>query len=126
MKKALAQVIARQLSDPRIEGMISITRVDCSPDLREAMVYVSILPEEVESKTLHGLRHANKHIHSKVKKLVALKIVPHLDFRLDSSLKRQAEVFDALRRSQEDQAADHSDIKPFDRPDSDHNTHKPD
>ena len=116
MKKALAEVIARRLSDPRIEGMISITRIDCSPDLRDCMVYVSVLPDHVQKKTLNGLRHAAPHIHHKVKQLVALKTVPHLDFRLDASLKKQAEVLDAIRKIQEDEdAVDDAAIKPFNR-----------
>ena len=97
LRKALAEVFARHLSDPRIIGMISMTRVDVSPDLKNAQVYVSILPEKYEKRTLAGLRHATRHIHALASKRLALKQVPHLDFRLDRSLKKEAGILDAIR-----------------------------
>lgn len=101
LKRVIAEVLQRRISDPRIEGLISITRVQVSPDLHDAYVYVSVLPEAKQKKTLAGLRHASRHIHSVVKKGVALRTVPHFDFRLDESIKKQAEVYDAIRRAAE-------------------------
>ncbi len=101
LKKALSQVFLRKLSDPRIEGMISITRVQVSPDLHDAFVYISVLPDKHQKKTLYGLRHAATYIHRLVSDEVAIKTVPHLDFRLDDSLKKQAVVFEALARARE-------------------------
>lgn len=95
--RSISGVLARQLSDPRIVGLISVTRVDVSADLRHATVYVSVLPENASSRAIHGLRHAAGYIHSLVCKAVAMKTVPHLDFRLDASLKKQAGVLRALR-----------------------------
>jgi len=96
MRKALAQVLQRKISDPRIRGMVSITEISISPDLKSARVYVSVLPDQYEKRTLAGLRAANRHIHGELKKLVAFRIVPHLDFRLDESLKKSSEIFDAI------------------------------
>ncbi|MFA9477210.1 30S ribosome-binding factor RbfA [Phycisphaerales bacterium AB-hyl4] len=101
LKRVIADVLHRRISDPRIEGMISITRVKVSPDLHNAFVYVSVLPEAKQKTTLAGLRHASRHIHSFVKKGVALRAVPHLDFRLDESIKKQAGIYDAIRRAAE-------------------------
>jgi ribosome-binding factor A len=97
LMRTIAQVLQRQISDPRIVGLVSITRVKVSPDMKEAYVYVSVMPQKYESKTLHGLRHATGHIHGLVCKLVALRQVPRLDFRLDESLKKQAAVELAIR-----------------------------
>lgn len=99
LKRAVATVLAHKLSDPRITGLISVTRISVSPDLHDAYVYVSVLPAEQERTTLYGLRHATRYIHSLVCKEVELKTVPHLEFRIDSSLKREADVFDAIRRA---------------------------
>lgn len=97
MRKALAQVLQRKISDPRIRGMVSITQVDISTDMKTAKILITVLPEQYEKRTLAGLRAGNRHIHSELKKLVAFRIVPHLDFRLDSSLKKTSEIMDAIQ-----------------------------
>ena len=101
LHRAVAEVLQRGLADPRIKGMVSVTRVETSPDLRHAHVYVSVLPEQYESRTIHGLRDATMHLQSEVKKRVALRLVPHLDFRLDETLKKQADVFAAINEGLE-------------------------
>ena len=96
LRKALAQVLQRKISDPRIRGMVSITDVDVSPDMKQATIAVSVLPEEYAKRTLAGLKAANRHIQSEVKKLVALRLVPHLKFELDSSLKQAEKIYEAI------------------------------
>lgn len=96
LRKALAQVLQRNISDPRIRGMVSITQVVISQDLKQAKVGVSVLPEEYAKRTVSGLKAASRHIHSEVMKLVALRVVPHLRFELDESLKQADEVFQAI------------------------------
>lgn len=111
IKRALAQTLSRDISDPRIEGLVSITDVDISPDLREARIGVSVLPDKYEKRTLAGLRAAAGHIHGRLKKRVDMRIVPHLNFVLDRQLKKQAEVLDALRHADDT-------VEPMDLPDS--------
>lgn len=101
LRKALAQVLQRKLSDPRIRGLVSITEVDVSPDMKTAKVAVSVLPEAYAKRTLAGLRAADRHIQGEVKKLVALRLVPHLRFELDDSLKKAEEVYDAIDQAQQ-------------------------
>ncbi|MEM6256798.1 MAG: 30S ribosome-binding factor RbfA [Planctomycetota bacterium] len=96
LRKALAQVLQRSISDPRIRGMVSITGVDVSPDMKQAKVCVSVLPEDYAKRTVAGLKAASRHIQSEVKKLVALRIVPHLRFELDDSLKQAEEIYQAI------------------------------
>src|SRR5688500_10661993 len=105
LKRAVSQVLSRGLSDPRIAGLVSVTRLEVSPDLHDAYVYVSVIPEKYEKRTLAGLRHASAHIHSMVFKAVDLKGVPRLDFRLDTGLKKEAAVLDAIRRGLSQEAA---------------------
>lgn len=101
MKRALSQVLQRDISDPRIEGLVSITEVKVAPDLSEAYISISVLPAEKQTKTLYGLRHAASHIHSKLNKHLRLRTIPQLQFRLDDSLKKQAEVMDAIHKAME-------------------------
>ncbi len=101
LKRAISQILASKIADPRIVGLISITKVTVSPDMHDAFVYVSVLPEKHQKRTLYGLQHATGHIFSLLKKAVALKTVPVLEFRLDDSIKRQAQVDQAIRRAGE-------------------------
>jgi len=97
LKRTVAMVIERDLSDPRIRGLVSVTRVDLSPDRRNLSVFVSVIPEEYEKRTLHGLRAATGHIQTRVAKKVQSRSIPVISFHLDTSLKRQAEVEKAIR-----------------------------
>ena len=96
LQKALAQVLQRKISDPRIRGLVSITGVDVSPDMKHATIAVSVLPEQYAKRTVAGLRAADRHIQGEVKKLVALRVVPHMRFELDASLKKAEEVYEAI------------------------------
>ncbi len=98
LMRVISRVLARRLSDPRIMGMVSITHVDVSPDWHCAQVYVSVLPDKYQQKSLHGLRHAAGHIHRLVCKEMAMRVVPRLEFRVDDSLKKQARVLDDIRK----------------------------
>ena len=122
MKRALSQVLQRDISDPRIEGLVSITDVKVAPDLSEAYVSVSVLPEDKQKRTLFGLRHAAGHIHSKLNKHLRLRTIPQLHFRLDESLKKQAEVFQAIDKAMEktgETASDTENQNPASGPESD-------
>lgn len=121
LQRAISQVLAKEISDPRIVGMVSITKVDVSPDMANAGVYVSILPAQYEKRTLAGLRHATTHIRNRVLKNVRLRQVPRLEFKLDTSLKKQAEVLadigEAVAREEQTQAQPHAlPDNPFDPP----------
>ena len=101
LQRVIADVIQRRMSDPRIRGVVSITQVKVSPDLRNATVFVSVMPQQHERVTLGGLEHAAGHIRSLVRKAVAMRTVPELSFKLDASLKKSAEVFEALERAKQ-------------------------
>ena len=96
LKRAVAQVLLRRVSDPRIVGMVSVTRVEVTPDMREATAYVSVMPEKYQARTIAGLQAAHRHIQSMTGKLVSFDM-PHLRFKLDEGLKKEAGVLDAIR-----------------------------
>jgi ribosome-binding factor A len=105
LQRAVQAVLSRGLNDPRIKGMITVTSVKVSPDLINATVNVSIHPEESAATTMKGLHAAARHIRSQMARHVEMRRVPDLAFKLDESLKKQAEVLAALdearRRSAE-------------------------
>lgn len=106
LKRQISSVLAQGLSDPRLEGgMISVTRVKASPDLHDAQVFVSIMPQKLEKRAMQALGHAARHIGHRVSDLVAMRTVPRLEFRLDQSLKKQAAIYQAIHRGVERESA---------------------
>jgi ribosome-binding factor A len=106
LQRAIQQVISKGLNDPRIRGLITITSVDLREDLRTAKVGVSVLPEERESATIHGLQAATMHIRHEISDLINMPKAPNLVFALDRSLKIEAGVINAINRGLDELDAD--------------------
>lgn len=99
LHRAIQQVLSRGLGDPRLDGaLVTVTAVRVSPDLREATVSVSVLPEAREPAAVFGLAAAVKHVRHEVSELVDLRRVPTLHFRADKAAKRQAGVLGQLAK----------------------------
>lgn len=102
VRAALTEVIARGLSDPRLEGvLLTVTTLNISQDLRSATIGVSVLPEKHSSRAIAAVRHAAPHLRRKVGDSTGLSAVPELNFVLDESAKRQAGVLEALSRARQ-------------------------
>jgi len=97
VRRALQAELARGLNDPRVQGMVSITEVLLTPDLAEARVRVSVLPEDRASLTLSGLRAAAGFLRRRVMDETRIGRVPRIEFELDARLKREAALDAALR-----------------------------
>lgn len=99
IRNILANALRTELSDPRIEPLTSITRVTISPDFSIAFVYVSVMaPEARRELCLRALRHSAGRLRHVVGEQVALRIVPRIEFRLDDSVRRGAEMVNELDR----------------------------
>jgi ribosome-binding factor A len=99
--KAIQEVVSRGLADPRIRGLITITGVDLSDDGKNATVMVSVLPEDRQDLTMHGLKAAGGRIRKDAMAKVRLRDMPHLSFVTDASLKEQGELLGAINRASE-------------------------
>jgi len=97
IRRAVQTEITRGLNDPRVQGMVSITAVDVTPDLAEARLKVSVLPEERASLTLSGLRAAAGFLRRRVMDETRIGRVPRLLFDLDAGLKRESALEAAIR-----------------------------
>jgi ribosome-binding factor A len=98
IREELAELLRRDLRDPRLSALISITEVDTSPDLALAHVYISVLGSDAETTdALRALRHAAGYLKREIGDRLRLRRVPNLDFRLDPSLARGARVMELLR-----------------------------
>ena len=110
IRAAVQQSISRGLNDPRIRGLISVTKVKVAPDLSEAIVHVSVLPEEQAALTLRGLESAAGHLRASLYENIRIRKAPRLLFRIDESLKKQAKLDAAIRSGLRPLADDNEDI----------------
>lgn len=97
IQRELADLI-RNLKDPRVQTIVSITRVDTTPDLRYSKVYVSVLEANRQQEVLKGLKSAGGWLRRELGARLQLRYTPELVFTLDDSLKYGAHMFDLLSR----------------------------
>ena len=89
----------RRLKDPRVSqvGMVSITRVDTTSDLRYARVYVSVLDKANETQVLKGLKSAGGYLRRELGRTLNLRNTPQLSFVPDDSIDKGAHILSMLR-----------------------------
>jgi len=91
LREVLSESLA-ELNDPRI-GLVTITGVQTSADLRSARVYVSVLgSERKRSESLAGLRAAHGVLQARIGRELRLKRTPQLAFEYDPSVERGVEM----------------------------------
>ncbi len=97
LREELTDIIRREVKDPRI-GFMSVTRVDVTPDLRHAAVYISVLGTDDErEETLKALRSASGFIRHHLKPRLRMRQIPELEFRDDRSMEHAEQIARTLR-----------------------------
>ena len=102
----------RRLKDPRVSqtGMVSITRVDTTGDLRYARIYVSALDKSQEKEVLKGLKSAAGFLRRELGRSLQLRYTPELQFVADDSIQHGAHILEILRQvERQDEARDDPD-----------------
>ncbi|MCW5758020.1 MAG: 30S ribosome-binding factor RbfA [Phycisphaeraceae bacterium] len=102
IERGVQQVLARGLQDPRVRGLITVTKVELTPDGKQATIGISVLPAEHQKLTVHGLSSASRHIRREVGELIRTRSMPEFRFVEDGSLKKQAEVLGTLAKVREE------------------------
>ena len=93
LRQEISRVLASELKDPRLSSMVSITRVDTSPDLHLAKVYVSVLGNQGEKRVaLRVLRSASGFVRRRMRDRVAMRVVPAVRFYIDESIEQGAAI----------------------------------
>ena len=85
------------VKDPRVSGMISVTAVETTPDLRYAKAYISVLDKENGERVLKGLRSASGWLRRELGSALRLRYTPELVFQLDDSIDKGAQILELLR-----------------------------
>ena len=96
-RKELSQIIDYEVKNPSVTGMISVTKVKVTNDLKYAKIYVSILNAKNIKDTLAGLKKSSGYIRSQLAKRVNLRNTPELIFELDDSLEYGAKIDTILK-----------------------------
>jgi ribosome-binding factor A len=105
IQQELGMMILRELNDPRLTGMPSITRVKVSPDLSSADVYITVMGTPGQQiAALNALRHSAGLMRTRLTKELTLRVAPFLKFHMDENLKKELELMDALRKVSEETA----------------------
>lgn len=106
IRAELSDLILREVRDPRLTGLISITRVETSPDLYNSRIAVSIMDTaEHQQAALRALNAAAAFFHRELKARLQTRRVPFLSFQLDTSIAEGAEVLaliDQVSRGERD------------------------
>lgn len=95
---ALSELV-RSVKDPRVQqGMISITGVDTTGDLKYCKVYLSVLGLQSERELMKGLKSASGYLRRELGQRVKLRNVPELIFQLDRSIEYGAHINEILNK----------------------------
>ncbi len=91
-RKELSNIISYKVKNPNITGMISVTKVKVTSDLKFAKVFISILNSKNVDKTLEGLKQSAGFIRTELAKTINLRNTPEILFELDDSIEYGAKI----------------------------------
>ncbi len=100
-------IFRKDISDPRLEavGMVTVSGVDLSEDMRNATVWVSFMGKEEKDPAVKGaleaLRSASSFVHRLLIKRISMKVHPHLIFKFDRIFDRAVVINTALQEAAE-------------------------
>ena len=111
IQRELAEIILRDLNDPRLTGFPTVTRVKVSPDLSIADIYVTIMGTAGHQQAaLNALKHSAGVMRTKLTKVLSIRVAPFLKFHLDEGLKKELAVLEAIRKANEEDRERHPEI----------------
>ena len=87
LRQEISQLLSRGIKDPRLNGVISITQVQTSSDLRNARVFLSVMGDKKTKETaLDGIQSAAAFLRRELRGRLKMRYVPFLKFSLDDSM----------------------------------------
>ena len=100
IRAELAELIREEVNDPRMKGLVTVTRVDVSPDMRRARAYISVLGSEQDrASTMAALQSARPYLRREVGHRIRMKFIPDLSFVSDTSMEEAQELTDLMRQT---------------------------
>jgi ribosome-binding factor A len=102
LKKEISSIISLDLKNPHLTGIISVTGVKTTPDLRFAKVYVSMFNEKNRKENLRILKQSSGYIRSEVARRVNLRTTPELIFEFDDTMEYGSKIDSILEKITKD------------------------
>ncbi len=103
LREEISDLLRRGVKDPRVIGLVTITDVDVSPDLRRAKVYVSVMGTDKEkASTYRALGAAAHFLQRELRRRLTIRRTPELEFCPDDSLERGARILALLEEARDD------------------------
>ncbi|MFK7760478.1 MAG: 30S ribosome-binding factor RbfA [Phycisphaerales bacterium] len=96
LQRELQKRISKGFNDPRIRGLITVTKVELTDDLKNSKAYISVLPEERAELTMHGLKAASGRIRRDVMERIHIKEMPTMRFEYDHGMREQQIITELL------------------------------
>ena len=97
LMREISDILLREIKDPHITGIVSITDVEVSHDNSSAKVFFSVFGDEkTKEMTKHALEKNVPRIRHEVGKRIRLRVTPELHFYEDNSLERGAHITDLI------------------------------
>ena len=110
IREEVARFLADGVKDPRVRGMVTVTGVDVTRDLRHAKVYVSVLGEEAaRAETFEGLAAVASHLRGHIGRTLRLRAAPEIAFKHDASVGYAARIetlLEQVNREREEKSTD--------------------
>lgn len=107
IRESVSSTLLTRLSDPRIQGLVTVTEVDVTADLRQATVYLSVsgVDEAAQKVTMTAIRHASGVFQAVLARTLVCRYVPHLRFEVDRKFHATLEtlrLIEEVRREREE------------------------
>ena len=96
IKKVISEMIQSELKDPRVKGLISITKVTITKDLKFCKIYVSVMGADKE-EVLQGIKSGAGYMRKELGNRVQIRILPELQFVIDDSIEYGAHIDKVIR-----------------------------
>lgn len=109
LKREISNIINYEVTNSNVTGLISVTKVKISPDLRYARVFVSILNSRNVKQTLAGLKSSSGFIRSRIAEKINLRVTPELVFELDDSMQYGEKIDTILKDIMKDLKGESND-----------------
>ena len=104
LRDEISQLLSRQIKDPRLNVVISITSVNTSNDLRNAEVLVSVMgDEDARRSALDGIQSAASYLRRELRDRISLRYTPFLKFALDDTLEQAAHILQIMDNIRDEQ-----------------------
>ena len=99
IRQEICELLQEQVNDPRLSGLISVTKVETSSDLKQAKIYISVIDQHQNKyQILQGFKSASGYFRRELSRRLILRFIPELSFAFDDSIEHGAKVLKLIEQ----------------------------